>query len=322
MKPRALLFSFLIATTASTLAFAQAPSADARARAKEAYDRGVEAHNKGDMHKAAQEFARADALAPSAVALQAALDAAIEADDPALGAELVERSGREKASGQLAASVNQAKTKFAGKAGRVRVTCPAGSTCLATIDSAPMETTKPTWARTGQHTVVVQVDGDPQTKLVRVEADQIVEVVGTKKDPSAAATPTAAVDPSTQPKDDTTTPKKRRFEDGLPPVFFYGGVGATVIFAAATTYFAIDTSNKHSEFENVGCLRANLAGCEDLKDAGESSQTATNLGIVLTGVAAIGTIVVGVAFTNWKLPIFGMAPLPGGGGAAMFAKRF
>src|SRR5687767_10529928 len=104
---------------ATTGAFAQAPSADARARAKEAYDRGVEAHNKGDMHKAAQEFARADALAPSGVALQAALDAAIEADDPALGGELLERSTREKPSGQLAASVSQAKTKFAGRAGRV-----------------------------------------------------------------------------------------------------------------------------------------------------------------------------------------------------------
>jgi hypothetical protein len=31
---------------------------------------------------------------------------------------------------------------------------------------------------------------------------------------------------------------------------------------------------------------------------------------------------VAVAFPNWKAPIFGVTPLPGGGGAAMFARRF
>jgi hypothetical protein len=193
-----------LAVCVSGVAFAQAPSADARARAKEAYDRGVDAHNKGDMQRAAHEFAKADALAPSAVALQAALDAAIEADDPALGGELLERSTREKPSGQLAASVGQAKTKFAGRAGRVRVSCPSGSTCLETIDGAPMETTKPAWSRTGQHTVVVQVDGDPQTKLVRVEADQIVEVVGAKADGTAPAPP-----PTTDPPADDGAQSKK-----------------------------------------------------------------------------------------------------------------
>jgi hypothetical protein len=316
MKLAALSIPFFVVTLASSIALAQAPSADARARAKEAYDRGVEAHGKGDMQKAAQEFARADSLAPSAVALQAALDAAIEADDPAIGAELLERSHREKPTGQLATSVNQAKTKFAGRAGRVHVTCPAGSTCLATIDGAPFDTAKPAWSRTGQRTVVVQVDGDPQTKLVRIEADQIVEVTGTKKlDATAPA-------PATDAPKDEGSPKKDPIRDGFPPVYFYAGVGLTVVLAGATTFFAIQTSNKHDEFENLGCARANITGCDDLKDDGESSQTNTNAGIVLTSVAAVATVVIGVAFTNWKAPIFGMAPLPGGGGAAMMAKRF
>jgi hypothetical protein len=316
MKLRALLFSTAVLVAVPAMASAQGPSGDARARAKEAYDRGVEAHGKGDMHKAAQEFARADSLAPSGIALQAALDAAIEADDPALGAELLERSHREKPSGQLAASINQAKTKFAGRAGRVKVSCPSGSTCLATIDGASMETAKPSWARTGQHTVVVQVDGDPQTKLVRVEADQIVEVVGTKGDSSVAAKEPS---PSEPPPPDK---KKHRFEDGLPPIFFYGGVGLTVVLAGVTTFLAVSTSSTHDDFENLGCTRANVDGCADLKDDGESGQTSTNAVLVLTAVAAIGTAVVGAAFTNWKLPMFGMAPLPGGGGSAMFARRF
>jgi hypothetical protein len=317
MKARSLVLASAVFFFATSAAFAQAPSSEARARAKEAYDRGVDAHGKGDMARAAQEFARADSLAPSPVALQAALDAAIEADDPAIGSDLLERSAREKPSGQLAASVNQARAKFAGRAGRVRIACPSGSTCMATLDGAAMETSKPAWARTGQHTVVIQVDGEPQTKLVRVEADQVVEVVGTKKDGASPAPPPP---PNDQPAEGGH--KKGRFEDGLPPVFFYGGVGLTIVFLGATTYFAIQTSNKHDEFDNIGCARANLTDCEDLKRDGESSQSTTNAGIVLTGIAAAATVVVGVAFTNWKSPMFGMAPLPGGGGAATFAKRF
>lgn len=314
MRTSSLLLASALFLATGT-AWAQAPSADARARAKEAYDRGVEAHGKGDMQKAAQEFARADSLAPSAVALQAALDAAIEADDPAIGADLVDRSRREKTSNaQLAASVNQAKTKFAGRAGRVHVTCPAGSTCLATIDGAPMDTTKAAWSRTGQHTVVVQVDGEPETKLVRVEADQIVEVNATKKIVPSDAPP-KDVPPAGPPTE------KKKFE-GLPPVVFYGGAGLTVVLAGVTTFFALQTSSKHDEFESLGCVGANITGCTDLKDEGESSQTGTNAGIVLTSVAAVATVVIGVAFTNWKAPVFGMAPLPGGGGAAMMAKRF
>lgn len=320
MRTSSLLLASALFLATST-AWAQAPSADARARAKEAYDRGVEAHGKGDMQKAAQEFARADSLAPSAVALQAALDAAIEADDPALGGELVERSHREKPTGQLAVSVNQAKTKFAGRAGRVHVTCPAGSTCLATIDGTPFDTTKNAWSRTGQHTVVVQVDGDPQTKLVRVEADQIVEVNVTKKiAPSDGPTPVPT--PREVPPEGPTPEKEKKKSDGLPPIFFYGGVGLTVVLAGATTFFALETASKHDEFESLGCAGANITGCSGLKDDGESSQTNTNAGLVLTSVAAVATVVIGVAFTNWKAPVFGMAPLPGGGGAAMMAKRF
>lgn len=305
------------ASLVSASAFAQGPSADARARAKEAYDRGVEAHGKGDMQRAAQEFARADALAPTPVALQAALDAAIEADDPVLGSELLERSTRDKPTGALAASVSSARSRFAGRAGRVRVQCPSGSTCMATLDGAPLETQKPVWARTGQHTVVVQVDGDAQTKLVRVEPEGIADVAGTKTGAGAAGGTT----PSPAPANEEPKGAARMLRDGFPPIVFYAGVGVTVLLAGATTYFAIDTKNKHDEFENLGCARANLSDCEDLKDQGQRSQTTTNVGLVLTGVAGVATAVIGAAFTNWKGPMIAAAPLPGGGSVA-FTRTF
>ncbi len=317
---RVLVLASFAALTSSS-AFAQAPSSDARARAKEAYDRGVEAHAKGDMQRAAQEFARADSLAPSPVALQAALDAAIDADDPALGSELVERSGREKVTGALAASVSAARSKFSGRAGRLRVQCPTGSTCMATLDGGAIETEKAVWARTGQHTVVVQVDGDAQTKLVRVEADQIAAVVGTKPMTAAPAAASGPPEPGPTPPPAKDEPKgaARVLRDGLPPIVFYAGIGATVLLAGATTYFALATKSKHDEFDNLGCNRANLTDCEDLKAEGERAQTATNAGIVLTGVAGVATAVVGIAFTNWKGPMIAVTP---GGASVAFARKF
>lgn len=313
----AVLASFALLVPSTALA---QPTADARARAKEAYDRGVEAHAKGDLRRAAQEFARADSLAPSPVALQAALEAAIDADDPALGAELLERSAREKPTGQLAARVSTARAKFAGRAGRVRVQCPSGTTCTATLDGAAIDTQKPVWTRTGQHSVVVQVDGDAQTRLVRVEPDAIADVTGTK--PSGAA-PAAAPAPAASATTINEEPKgmQRGLDKGLPPIVFYAGAGATVLLAGVTTFFALDTKNKHDEFENLGCNRANLTDCEPLKDDGERAQTYTNVTLVLTGVAAVATAVIGIGFTDWKGPLIGAAPLPGGGSVAL-ARKF
>jgi hypothetical protein len=84
--------------------------------AREAYARGLAAHAHGDLALAAREFARADELAPNAVALQAALDAAVEANDSTLGNELLERSKREPPSPALATSIAAAHAKFRDRA--------------------------------------------------------------------------------------------------------------------------------------------------------------------------------------------------------------
>ena len=284
-----------------------------KARAKEAYDRGLAAHKRGDLQRAAEEFARADSFAPSPVALQAALDAAIEADDAPLGAELLERSRREPAPPALAASVTAAHLKFNGRTGKVRVACPQGSTCAAKLDDRPIDVDKVVWARTGPHTIVAQVDGKSHTKQVEVTPDQLVEIAPAANGGSAAGrSASAETMPLTGDADES--PRKRgRFRDGLPPIFFFGGVGLTVVLAGAATYFAIDTSNQHDEFEKAGCTRANFAPCAGLRSDGESSQSAANVMLALTGVAAVGTAIVGIAFTNWKGPL--VAAYPGGGGA-------
>lgn len=290
----------------ASILFATASSfAQDKAAAKDAYNRGLEAHKRGDHQKAAEEFARADALAPSAVALQAAIDAAIDADDPVLGSELIERSHREPPTPALAASLEAARSKFKGRAGRVKVTCP--SACTATIDGAPLDPKNPKWVKAGPHVVVVQLDGDTQTKNVEVAPDRIAEVVATAKAPPASEpAPFVPAEPVKHPVVETPSSSS----GGLPPVVFFVGLAATGILGGAATYFAIDTKGKHDDFVKAGCERANENPCAALKNDGESAQTTTNVLIAATAVTGVATAVVGIAFTNWKGPQ--AAPAPGG----------
>lgn len=316
--PAALLAGSLVVTSS-----AHAQSTSDRARAKEAYDRGSVAHKKGDFRKAAQEFARADAWAPSPVALQAAIDAAVEADDPALGSELLERSRRGPTTGGLGASVEAAKKKFAGRAGRVAVGCPASSKCTASLDGSPIEPKKPTWTRTGQHTVVVVVDGASQTREVQVQADATTDVPVTKGGEAPAAG--ASTPPATSGGQESFPEPIREdyMRDGFPPIVFWGGLGATVLLGGISTFFALDAKGKHSDFVEQGCDKAPEPGCDQTKSSGESAQTAANVGIAFTLIAGAATAVVGIWFTNWgnkktktpatttASPVF--APTHGGG---------
>lgn len=301
-----------------------------KARAKEAYERGVEAHKKGDFQRAAEEFARADAIAPSPVALQAAVDEAIIADDPAIGSELVERSQRAPATGELAKSIEKAKAKFAGRAGRVKVGCPEKSTCLATLDGAAVAVGKPVWSRAGQHTVVVQVDGDAQTKLVDVKADQIAEVTPTAKAPTPTPTSTPTAPPATAPPPPPPPPGNGEVKDhpdaqrprdvaknGLPPIIFWAGAGVTVLLAGAGVTLALVTKSKHDDFVKNDCATAPNPGCKDTSDTGTTTQIVADTALGLTAVAGVATIVIGVAFTDWSGKGVGGAPsvVPVAGGA-------
>lgn len=323
----------LASLSLSTSAFAGPAGPTDKARAKEAYDRGLEAHKRGDTHAAAEEFARADSLAPSGVALRAAIDAAIESDDPALGSELVERSKREPASGTLATSIATATTKFKGRAGRLRVVCPRGSTCLAKVDETPIETDKVVWARTGQRTIIVQVDGDAQTKLVDLGPDQVVDVTSSGKngavvESSLSTTPASSGSSSSSSSSASSSPEAEKprqhpkdglFGDGLPPIYFYAGVGVTAIFAGMTTIFAIDSANEHSSFKDAGCEQTNYPACATLASDGEGAQTRTNVSLVLTALSGIATTVIGVRLTNWEAPTFAFHP---GGGTVGWRATF
>jgi hypothetical protein len=277
-----------------------------RERAREAYDRGVKAHQRGDYATAAAEFAKADEIAPSPVALQAALDAAIEADDPVIGAELLERSKRGPVEGALAGSVSRARERLAGRAGQISIRCP--DKCMAAIDGKPVDATKPLWVRAGQHAVLMQVGGaEPQQRLVDVSANATVEVAPqpspAQPAPAPAPAPTPAPEARPEPKPfpiRDAGEKKPASAGGLPPWAFWIGVGATALLGGASVGMGIYTKSEHDKFVSQGCDRAAYAGCTQIARTGDAAQLTTNLLLVGTGVAAVATVVLGVGFVNWE----------------------
>ena len=319
-----------------------------KALAKEAYDCGTQAHDRGDFRRAAEEYARADALAPSPVALQAALDAAVDADDPAIGAELLERAKRAPAKGALAASIEAAKKKLGGRAGRVHVACPSGAQCTSTVDGAAIDGAKGAWLKVGAHALVVNVDGTPDSRTVDIRAGQDVEIVPIRTAaalpaPSASApvasvpvAPSAPPPPSTPPPEAAAPapapppPEHARDDTAhkpLPPIVFFVGAGLTVVLGGASTYFAVAAKGKHDDFTTAGCDRAdNGTSCSGLKSDGEGAQRNANIGFAATGVAAVATVVIGAFFTDWdRAARAGHAPVvvPVAGGAGLsYGARF
>lgn len=312
--------------------------------AKSAYDRGLAAHKRGDFAKAAQEFAAADEASPSAVALGAAIDAALLADDPVLGSELVARSERGPLEGQLKSVVPKARERFAGRAGRVRLVCPASSKCLGSLDGAPLARDKATWVKVGQHTVVYQVDDATQQRLVEVRASEVLDLTpapvaappssasvspappasaARAPGPSASAPPTPSASASAERPHHTEPVDLRPPRSGLSPVVFWIGAGATVLLAGGATVAAVRTQSLHSRFDEDRCAQPGRPeSCSSLGRDGATTQNVANGLFVLTGVAGVATAVLGIAFTNWGGDSGPRAAVVPGGAVAGYSGKF
>lgn len=321
-----------------TAASAEADSTDAdRARAKEAYARGVRAHDAGDLRAAAAAFAEADALAPSPVALMAALDAAVDADDPVLGAELLERSTREPPTPAFSASIAAARAKLGGRAGKVRIACPASATCASTVDGRALNGDGPAWVSVGRHTVVVRVDGDPREHVVDVRAGEtfVLSPMEAKPAPLPAPAPESAPAPAAVPPPSGGEPSPAP-RSGLSPVAFFVGAAVTVGFGAGAAVTGLLAKGKYDDFVAKKCDQGPAPGCAALQDDGEPLVVATNVLLAGAAVSAIATAVIGAAFTDWgaprearsgaarppTAPRFAAAPLPAGGAVGSLSFRF
>jgi hypothetical protein len=315
-----------LASIVAMLALPCSAFADDRDDARRAYDLGTAAHKRGDYAEAAIQFARADELAPSSVALRAALDEAVRAHDCVLGAELLERSKRSPSEPSLARSLKAAEGSFRGCAGRIVLHCPEGRSCRGALDGRPLTPEKPVWSTIGSRSLTVEVeDHTLAPRTVEIKPDETLDVPLTAPATLAPPAPTqpppsenaAAISSAPQvPTARTEPPAPARPRDapaaetqtsahGLSPAWFWVGLGSTLLLGGATAMSGFDTQSKHNEFVTDGCPQVASAPCGGLSSDGSSAQLRTNVLIASTAVVALVTVVVGVGFTRWSSPSTG-----------------
>lgn len=285
----------------SVLLLASAAHADdPKVRAKEAYARGLAAHDARDYPAAARAFAEADAILPSGAALGAALDAAVLADDPVLGAELLERSERPGATPELTKSIAGARAKLGGRAGKIRLVCPAGATCSALIDER--STTRELWVSAGTHNVTTRVDTTMKEQTIEVRPGETVVLSPEKPPPVTQPVAPIAPAPSTKATSDaSSSPKATR--KGLPPIVTYAGAGISLAMAGGAIAAGVLTKNRHDDFVNDGCDRGPGPDCRDLRDEGLALMIGTNVFWGLSALSAVATTVIAIGFTDWNASV-------------------
>jgi hypothetical protein len=272
-----------LAVVVSARGAAAAPSEDARA-AREAFSHGTEAHARGDDAEAAAEFARADALKPNPIALEAGLKSAIMADRPDIGMTLVQRAEERGAiAPSLSVWVETARKKFEQRVGRVEIRCVAPG-CVAIVDGLPAAVHVTTFLASGEHVVELGAGG----RLVRIP----VHVVGGEK--IVVEPPRGALGLPPIP------PPLVESRSGASPTWFFVALGVTAVAGGFTIASGVDTAEKHAAYERD--MTTKLSG------PGQTAETRTNVLIGVTGALALATAGVGLFAVRWKTPARAVEP--------------
>ena len=278
-----------------------------RARARDAYDRATRAYDKGDYVTAAREYADADLIAPTNASLEAALEAAIRADDPAEGQELVERAQTRTLDKSTTATVSSARARFANRATRITTDCAAATSCILSVDGVAKDPTRVLFVAHGPHTFVLQRDDERFERLVDVRGEALAfspkpndATSSSAAETSPATGTTGPSNPPTPAKDDSKT---KPADNRLSPIVFYGAAGLTVVAAGLTAASAFDTQSRHDKFHTLGCdsgagqINVN---CGAISSDGKSAELRTNIGLGVTGALALTSAALAIFFVHWQ----------------------
>lgn len=247
---------------------------------------GERAFKRHDYEKAANSFETANALAPHPAALYNAAKSWQLAGDLVRAANLCalylrDAPENEKRRPKALKLIAELKPKL----GRIEVTGDA--------DDVEIDGTSPeldvTYVAPGDHTVTGTFDERTSKREVDVPAGSLVTV---KLEPPKLA----PIDDDDDDFDDfNEEPRDEEVQhepEGWSPAVFYVGVGATAVLGATTIWSGMDTSEARDTF-NANPTREGL-------NAGKDKQRRTNILAGFTGVAAIGTVVVGAFLTDWS----------------------
>jgi len=269
-------------------------------RARAAYERGVRAHSAGDHAAAARAFAEADALVPEAASLEAALEAAMRADDAVLGAELLERGASRPADEGLRRTMGAARARFAGRTGSIRVDCGEATSCLVAVDGIASDASRLVHVKVGPHAVVVQRGGERIEELVEIAADRIT-LVPARRDRAVAGR--LDLDNVRIEGDLVKPPPAEPRRGGLSPAWFVVAVGATAVAGGFTLFSGLDAVGEHDRFVDAGCAKGAVGprgpDCDARASAGEDAQLRTNVALGVTAALAVATTAIGVFAVRW-----------------------
>lgn len=274
---RWLFVSTALALVAMTgVASAQEERSDART----AYDDAAKAYEARDFKRAAEGFAKADALAPNALALKLALAAAVQADDPVLAEELAVRAESRDASADVQEMARNAHRLAKGRVGKIEIACAAPSApCVAQIGARELRHGQTAIAARGPVTVTfTSAGGKTTTETVIVAADTTTRA----NEPAFAP---AKIERLEHPAD------RPRARSGLDPAFVWIGAGLTVALAGVTVVSGLDANARHDDFV--------AARTTSSRDTGQAAELRTNVLLGSTIVVAAVTGVIGLWFTRW-----------------------
>jgi hypothetical protein len=275
---------------------ANVAAAQDRDSARAAYEEGTRAFKRGDFAAAAAKYAEADALAPSPVALQAALDAAVKSDDPVLGAELLERARVRNPTGALATSVQAANAKLAHRAGKLTATCP--SACVVTVDGVAFQTGAARWIVAGAHAVVFSVEGRTENRSIDVSPDAETTIAPTPPAPQ----PVVVEPPPPPPQQQLfvepyVAPQRHR--RGASPALFWVSLAVTGAFTITSGVDLAVTQVTHDQFVSKACASSTSADCRSLASTGNATQAVGDAFLGLSIAAAVWTLVAGALIVSW-----------------------
>lgn len=270
---------------------ADADELELRQAARTAYDKAVQAHERGDFAEAARQFAHADGLFPNDSVLKDALGEALRADAGVFGLMLVARAARSPNNVELQAAAAKVRETFRGRAGRIAVECP--EPCVLEIDGQSPEPDAERWLAVGPHVVVLTASAYPdhhdehRVEVLPLETTRVQFV------PPLAL---AVVPPSPPP---APAPAAPRAEGGISPAWFWLGAGLTVALGGATTLSGLDVSARRRDFADRGCSRVGSDACDADASDGRGAVTRTNVLLGATAVLGAATVAT-LFFVRWK----------------------
>lgn len=301
--------------------------------ARQAYDEASEAYKRRDYEVAATLFGKADTLAPNPVALEQAIRAAVRADKPVIGMDLVRRALKREADGTLLEAAEEARAAFQDRVGKLQVSC---GSCSVRVDEVAATPGRIQSLEVGWHLVELAGAGEPERRMVQVHARKTTRV-SPRGEPAAAAAadqeptvakPSAAKSAAREPATPEASPQKPEksaappraavdHSTGESPVWFWIGAGTTAAFGLATIISAVDTGNRHDDYVKTPT--------PENADSGQSAQTRTHAFLGLTAATGVATVFIGAVAVRWTDPatkITGALHPTQGGAAATLTGRF